>query len=138
MRGWVGIFGALLSVATMACSTTSRIYIRSNEATNGGKTLYVMIRSAEAKAITGELYKDVAAKVFSDPPDPNVLLVQPIFPGDTVSLTIDEANAKDVVVYAFFTQPGANWRLPLYRPLPSEVYIDLGQHQIARVQVRKR
>jgi hypothetical protein len=127
-----------LSLAGLACSSTSRVYIRSTEVTNNGRTLYVMVRSADAKSVTGEQYRDVAATVFVDPPDRNVLLVQPVFPGDTVSLSIDEADAQDIIVYAFYTQPGQNWRVPIYRPLPAEVYIELGQHQITRVQVRKR
>ena len=54
------------------------------------------------------------------------------------SVRVRNTDTKDVVLYFFFTNYGPNWKVPLHRPLPSEIYIDLGQHQVERVQVRKR
>lgn len=130
--GALGLGLALLS----GCASTSRVYVRSTSQTNDGNTLYLMVRTTD-RATASENYQDAAAKLFAEPPDASVVSSQPIFPGNSASLTLEEAK-KDVVLYFFFTEPGANWRLPLPRPLPAEVYIDLGQHQIERVQVRRR
>jgi hypothetical protein len=119
------------------CATTSRIYVHSTAQTNDGNTFYMMVRSAD-RVTAAESYQDVAQKVTADPPDPTVLSSQPIFPGNASTITLDDADKKDVVIYFFFTDPGQNWRLPLRKPLPSEVYIDLGRKQIERVQVRRR
>jgi hypothetical protein len=67
-----------------------------------------------------------------------VISSQPIFPGNTIQLTIDDSDQKEVILYFFYTTPGTNWRVPLHKPLPAEVYIDLGEHQVERVQIRKR
>ena len=127
----------LLSGLLFGCTSTSRVYVRSTSQTNDGNTLYMMVRSAD-RATAAENYQDVAAKLFSEPPDPSVLSSQPLFPGNSASITLEDSAKKDVVIYFFFTSPGANWRLPLPKPLPAEVYIDLGPNQIERVQVRRR
>lgn len=125
------------SLAGIGCSSTSTVYVRSTAQTNDGNTLYMMVRTAD-RVTAAEGYQEAAAKLFSDPPDPTVLSSQPIFPGNTATLKLDEADKKDIVIYFFFTEPGANWRVPLRKPLPSEVFIDLGRQQIERVQVRRR
>ena len=126
-----------LGLSLFGCASSTHIYVRSTAQTNDGNTLYIMVRSPE-RVTAAENYQDVAARLFADPPDPSVVSSQPIFPGNTVTLTIDDADKKDVVIYFFFTDPGSNWRLPLRKPLPTEVYIDLGHQQIERVQVRRR
>jgi hypothetical protein len=137
-RRWTVAGMALaLSVAT-GCASTTRIYVKSTDQTNDGNTLYMTVRSADGKAVGSEQYQQVAQKLFSDPPDPTIISNQPIFPGNTVSLTLDNPESRDIVIYFFFTQPGSNWRLPLRKPLPAEVFIDLGTNQIERVQIRKR
>jgi hypothetical protein len=121
-----------------ACVSGTHIYIKSIEQTNEGKTLYALVRSVDAKGVASERYQDVSAKVFADPPDASVLVSRPVFPGNPVTLTVPDGDAKELVIYFLFTNPGLNWRLPLHAPLPSEVYIDLGTNQIERVQLRKR
>lgn len=134
----LGRMAAAFGAATLlfGCASTSRVYVRSTSQTNDGNTLYMMVRSTD-RATASENYQDVAAKLFAEPPDPSVVSSQPIFPGNAASVTLEESK-KDVVIYFFFTEFGPNWRLPLPKPLPAEVYIDLGQHQIERVQVRRR
>ena len=112
--------------------------MKSTERTNDGNTLYMAVRTVDAKpSLTGERYQEAASKLFTDPPDPSILNNQPIFPGNTVTVAVDDMD-KDLILYFFYTNPGPNWRVPLHRPLPAEVYIDLGQHQIERVQIRRR
>lgn len=131
-----GIAAALV-VGAFGCASTTRVYVNSSGQTNDGNTLYMMVRNVDKMTAT-ERYQEVAAKLFMDPQDPSVAVTKPIFPGNAESFTVDEGDKKDIVIYFFFTQPGANWRVPLRKPLPSEVHIDLGRHQVERVQVRRR
>ena len=131
---------ALMSVLAVliGCASGTRIYVKSTEATNDGKTLYALVRRVDAKTMNSEGYQEISSKVFSEPADPSIVASRPIFPGNPLTFTIDEGEATDLVVYFLFTSPGLNWRLPLHAPLPAEVYIDVGQNQIERVQLRKR
>ncbi len=131
----VAVFATLF---LMGCASTTRIYVKSSQRTNEGNTLYMMVRDATGKPIISESYQEVAAKLFTDPPDPSVIRTEPIFPGNTISFTIEEPDDKELFLYFFYTEPGENWRLQLRKPLPSEVFIDLGQYQIERVQVLNR
>lgn len=121
-----------------SCVSGTRIYVRSSERSNDGNTLYAMVRNVDAKTIrSNEIYHDVASKLFADPVDASVIESRPIFPGNPVTFNVSEGDAKNLVVYFLFTNPGQNWRLPLRSPLPSEVYVDLGDNEIERVQMRK-
>jgi intracellular growth IglE-like protein len=135
-----------LALAAAACSSSSPparpaapapalLHVRSTPKTNGGKTLYVMVREADAKSITLG-YDEAAAKLFADPPDPAVVASRPLFPGTELALPLEGDGKKDLVVYFFFTEPSTRWRLPLRKPLPSAVYVDLGVFQIEKVQRR--
>lgn len=135
---WSAGVVALASFAAMGCATTTKVYVKSSAQTNDGNTLYMVVRNVDGKPVANEHYQEAAKKLFTDPPDPSILSSQPIFPGNTVTLTIENGDAKDVVIYFFFTQPSNNWRVPLRKPLPAEVFIDLGQNQVERVQIRKR
>ena len=130
-------FATLLSLL-IGCASTTHIYVQSTEKTNHGNTLYVVVRAVDGKTIGTESYGDVAANVFTDPMDKSVIRREPIFPGNTMTLTIDDPGSRDIVLYFFFTDPGQNWRVPLHQPIPAEVYVDLGEHQVERVQIRKR
>ena len=129
---------AAFSLSALACASTTHVYVKSTDQTNAGNTLYMMARTVDAKTVATERYPEVAAKLFAAPRDPSIVSSQPIFPGNTINMTLDGEDPKDVVLYFFFTNPGTNWRVPLRKPLPAEVYIDLGQNQVERVQVKKR
>jgi len=132
---------ALVSLALLSgCASSTRIFVKSTERTNDGNTLYMAVRVADPKApLSNEQYQQAAAKLFTDPPDPSILTTQPVFPGQPSTVTLEDSSDKDVVLYFFFTNPsGQDWRVPLHKPLPAEVYIDLGQHRVERVQIRKR
>jgi hypothetical protein len=133
-----------LGASTLACSSSPPrapaaspspvLHVRSKPQTNGGKTFYVMVREADSKSITLS-YDEASGKLFADPPDPAVVASQPLFPGTDATLSLDGGGGKkDLVVYFFFTDPSPKWRLPLRRPLPSQVSVELGASQIDRVQ----
>jgi hypothetical protein len=136
-RSAVVAIAAAASLWLFGCASTSQITVRSTAQTNDGNTLYMMVRNGD-KATAAETYQEVAAKLFAEPPDESVILSQPIFPGNTATLSLDDADKRDVVIYFFFTQNGENWRVALRKPLPAEVFIDLGLHQIGHVSVRRR
>jgi hypothetical protein len=101
--------------------------------------MYMMVRAWDGKPAVAERYQDVAAKVFVEPTDPAVLVTQPILPGeDKTTVSFDDAAAKQVIVYFFFTDPAPNWQLPFRNPLPAEIDIDLGRHQVDHVRTRPR
>jgi hypothetical protein len=140
MSGWkVRPLSAVVALSLTGCATSTKLYVKSTPTTNDGSTFYMMVRSLDGKTTTvTEQYQDVASKLFADPPDPSVVVGQPIFPGVPASVTINEADSKQVVLYFFYTKPLTNWHVSLPRPLPAEVYIDLGTNQIEHIQVRKR
>ena len=127
-----------ISLLSSGCATTTHVFVKSTQKTNGGNTLYMMVRNVEGKTSVNEQYQEMAAKLFAEPADRSVIVAQPIFPGNTVDVTISEADVTQVVLYFFFSQPLSNWRVPLPKPLPAEGYIDLGENEIDRVQIRKR
>ena len=133
----VGLGGVL------GCTSATRIVVRSSQDTNAGSTLYMMVRDMAGAKIASERYQDAAQRPFSLEPDPSVIATQPIIPGETVTVPIDESTTKGVVLYFFFSQPPATqpdirWRVPLPLPLPEEVLVDLGKNEVSRVQIRKR
>ncbi len=125
------------------CSTATRIVVHSSQDTNAGSTLYMMVRDMAGAKVATERYQDAALRPFAVEPDPSIILTQPVIPGETVTVKVDEANTKGLILYFFFSQPPATqpdirWRVPLPLPLPEEVLVDLGRNEIARVQIRKR
>ena len=133
------ILGAMLVAALSGCAASTRITVHSTSRTNNGDSMYMMVRSWDGKPTSGEGYQDVVGKVFVEPPDPTVLMARPIVPGEEkTTVTVDEDMAKEVVVYFFFTDPGPGWQVPLRRPLPSEVDIDLGRREVERVRTSPR
>lgn len=132
---------AIMLAALPSCGSTMKITVHSSVRTNDGATMYMMVRSWDGKPLVGERYQEVAAKVFQEPPDQTVLATKPIVPAGeeaTTTVTVNEDTAKEVVVYFFFTEPGPGWTVPLRRPLPSEVDIDLGRHDVDRVRTKPR
>ncbi|MFO0660570.1 MAG: hypothetical protein U0165_12170 [Polyangiaceae bacterium] len=138
-RSWKqSLFGvALGAFIASGCASTSQITVRSTSRTNDGNTLYMMVRAVD-RVDAAEDYQSVASRLFANPPDSSVISSQPIFPGQPIEVKLDDADKRNIVIYFFFTDHGANWRVPLRKPLPSEVFIDLGNQQIERIQVKRR
>lgn len=127
-----------LSLLLAGCATTTRIHVESKKDTNGGEPFYMVVRNTDGKSFVTERYQDIAAKLFAKSQDPQTVSQEPIFPGKPFTLTLEEGDKKDLVVYFFFSKPGTNWRVPLRKPLPAEVLIELGANDVQKVQVRKR
>lgn len=120
------------------CAPTLAVRIVSNQTTNDGRPLYFMARNADADQFLGEDYTAAAERLFKYPADPLIAERETIFPGRHTAITLEAQADKDVILYFFFTRPGAHWKVPLHHPLPSDVVIELGRTQIKRVMVGKR
>ncbi|EYF05022.1 hypothetical protein [Chondromyces apiculatus] len=125
-----------LAVLTACGSASTSISVEAPTKANDGAMLYMMIRNAD-KAVTAEGYQDAAAKLFGgEEADPQILSRQPIFPGRDVTVTLEETGPNGIVIYFFFTAPSGEWRVQLQKPLPSQVTIKLGAHEIERTEKR--
>jgi len=129
---------AVLALASAGCATTVRIEVQSNEKTNGGRPLYMMVRTVDSRALLSEDYAQASALVFTHPPDKSVQKVQTLLPGKPVTLNVARPEESELALYFFFTQPGDKWRVPLNQPLPSDVVVELGGSNVKRVMVRKK
>ena len=133
------IAGSALALASAGCATTTRITVHSSERTNDGASMYMMVRSWDGKPTMGERYQEIAAKAFIEPPDATVLATKPILPGEEkTTVTINADTAKEMIIYFFFTDPGPGWQVPVRRPLPAEIDIDLGRHEVDHVRSHPR
>ena len=131
---------ALLGASAMGCAkTTTQLVVDAPETANDGAPLHMMIRSIP-DSLEQETYEQVAAKMFVQPPDESVLASQPVFPGERFALSLPDVGKGDIVLYFFFTAPDPKdgFRVPIRKPIPAEVFIELGEHKVDRVQVRRR
>lgn len=134
----MGVVG--FAMATMGCAQSSmHVFVEAPTVVNDGAPMHMMVR-AVPDAGTQETYEEAASKMFVQPQDPSVVLSQPVFPGERASLTLPSVEKDDLVIYFFFTRPDPKdgFRVPLRKPLPAEVFIELGEHTVERVQVRRR
>jgi hypothetical protein len=128
----------LLALALCAgCASTVRIQVNAPAETNKGQVLYMMVRATEDETLIAEDYETAASRVFTTPQDPSVQKVQAILPGRTINLSVPRPTKERLALYFFFTQPGKHWKVPFDPPVPSEVTVDLGTHEIKGVQVRR-
>jgi hypothetical protein len=133
------IAGPALALASAGCATTTKITVHSTERTNDGASMYLMVRKWDGKPSANERYQEVASKAFMEPPDATVLATKPILPGEEkTTVNIDADNVKEMIIYFFFTDPGPGWQVPVRRPLPAEIDIDLGRHEVENVRTRPR
>lgn len=133
-------FVALLGASAFGCAvTTTQVIVDAPETMNQGAPLHMMIR-AIPDSLEQESYEQVAAKMFVQPPDESVVASQPVFPGERLALSLPDVGKGDIVLYFFFTTPDPKdgFRVPIRKPIPAEVFIELGENKVDRVQVRRR
>ena len=131
-------WGGMALLLLGGCATSVRIEVQSSEKTNGGRPLYMMVRTVDSRALLSEDYASASALVFTHPPDKSVQKVQTVLPGKPVVLNLPRPEESELALYFFFTQPGDKWRVPLSQPLPSDVMVELGGSNVKRVMVRKK
>lgn len=84
---------------------------------NGGKLFYFLVRNVNEKQFVLDTYQEVAKKAFADPPDPSVLGVYTVVPGNHQDLSLPKPNQGQTALYFLFTQPGTHWKTLLSEPL---------------------
>lgn len=115
-----------------------RIQVRSDNDTNAGRPLYMLVRSVDSRTLVSESYKDASDLVFTTPRDATIQHLQAVLPGQDVNVTLPTPEESDLALYFFFTRPGEKWRVPLPRPIPSDIVVELSSNQVKRVMVRRR
>ncbi len=132
---YIGVFLSVLAVTSFGCSRSTTIYVKSTDRTNGGRPLHMMVRTIDEPAPL-ESYADVAALAYREEPDPSVLKVEVVLPGEEeVVVPFEVPDDVSVIVYFFYTDPDSNrWKVPLRSPVPEDVYIELGDRGIIQAQ----
>ncbi|WP_428261502.1 hypothetical protein [Haliangium sp.] len=136
-RWWPTLVVACLAVWVGACGGSQKgkveatpktvLVIRSDENTNAGRPLQVLVRAVELQAFLEDSYATVAGLVIT--PDDTVLAGAVLFPGHELRLSIERPTAP-IAVYFLFTEPGSPWKMQLEPPLKWRVEFQLGEHSI--------
>ncbi|ACY15560.1 hypothetical protein [Haliangium ochraceum] len=103
--------------------------IASQQDTNAGRPLRVLVRSVDFKSFVEESYQDVAALVVA--PDDSVRAAFVIFPGSPHSELLDApADDENLAVYFLFTDPATPWKRLYEAPIAEELQLELSEHSI--------
>ena len=124
--------GALLIALSGGCSGTSpmKIKVTAPENANGGRPVYMLLRTVDDATFAADSYGGVAPKVVA--PDATVLKYQVIYPSSAPVIEVTQPEKGDVGVYFFFTNPTAEWKTLVKRPFAHKIEIALGQNQIVQ------
>ena len=140
--GASGLFSRLLvAAAALGCVLTGgcipgyvRVGLKTKRETNGGRPLYLLVRTVEVKQYAAEPYSAVASLL--DAPDSSVMRTQLLYPGRSYHFYL-KAPAKGALgLYFLFTTPGGTWNLLLRRPLPFQLKALLGRNDISEQSAR--
>jgi hypothetical protein len=129
---------AVLPVLCAGCAQTLKIHVNSTAETNKGQILYMMVRATDDEALIAEDYATAASRVFTPSAEPLEQKVQAILPGKSINLSMPRPAKQRLALYFFFAQPGKHWMTPIDPPIPAEIFVDLGNHEIKGVQVRRQ
>ncbi len=121
------------------CAPTPHVVIKTTPDTNEGAPIHMMIRTADERTAVTDGYDEVADMAYKEERDPSVVSVEVLIPGaSTVRLPVELEEEADIILYFFFTTPGGRrWFVPIRAPIPEEIYVELGENTISRVQVRR-
>ena len=137
--GWSVRCAATLLLLYSGCASATRIRIQSAEATNEGRSFYVLIRPVGDEEVTADSYEVAAKRVFAREAAPEGQQRHLIIPGQTTSMELSTDRRQDVVLYFFFTEPGDRWWLSIdKRRLDGEIVVELGINEVERIRVRGR
>jgi hypothetical protein len=100
-------------------------YVNASDDVNDGRIVYMMARAANEKQFLDESYAEIASKAFPKTDDPELLKLQPIYPGQKSVVHITGPEKGHVAIYFMFTDPGNNWRSILELPLEDAYGIEL-------------
>lgn len=124
MRALLLVLAALLA----GCASTLTVKVRSDDQTNDGRSMYLVVREADLPTFMTESYGDVEALIEAR--DPSIYAAQPIHPGrrEKVEVTTPEAGAA---VYVMFNEPvGSEWKRFYETPRRRAVRLELERSEI--------
>lgn len=133
LRGGPGLaLGVMLIALLCGCGGPSAMTIKvtAPENANGGRPVYMLVRTVDDATFAADSYGGVAPKVVA--PDSTVLKYQVIYPRSTPVIEVVQPEKGEVGVYFFFTNPTAEWKTLLKRPFAKKTEIALGQDQIVQ------
>jgi hypothetical protein len=100
-------------------------YVDPSYEVNDGRIVYLMARTVNEKQFLDESYTEIAGKAFPKSDDPELLKVQPIYPGQKIKVHVSGPEKGHIAIYFMFTDPGNNWRSILELPLQDAYGIEL-------------
>lgn len=125
----VGLLGACAK-RTAPPPPQMTLEIKPKPNANKGQVFYMVVRSTNEKQYLTETYAGIAALVFADPPDANVLGAFPIFPGKNEKIKVVQPRQNPVAFYFLFTDPSDDWRHLVAQPLASTYEITIEQDSV--------
>lgn len=125
------IVALLMQLALEGCSSDGPqkpeidFYVDASHEVNDGRIVYMMARAVNEKQFLDESYAAIAGKAFPKTVDPELLKLQPIYPGQKSIVHVSGPEQGFVAIYFLFTDPGNNWRSILELPLQTAYGIEL-------------
>jgi predicted component of type VI protein secretion system len=113
---------------------TFRVHTESS--TNNGQPFYMLFRMVDTQVFLTETYRDVAAKMFVQPPDMSILAAQSVVPGENLKINVVKPESNAIGIYCLFTDPGDQWKLRIVPPLYDNYKVKLEENSIHEVEMR--
>ncbi len=128
-QAWRRLGWLILAVVAGGCAPTHfTVNVKSSEAANQGRPLYMVIRAVDSKQYLSETYSDVAAKVVT--PDESVLEATVIYPGEDKQVRLKIPKELPVAISFLFTNPDGAWQALLDVPIPAKVDMELQENRL--------
>ena len=107
------------------------LVLRPRPGINGGRPVYVLVRSIDESEFLADSYRKISAMVYPNSGDPSVLAVALIWPNRGQRVQVYASKDKAIAVYAMFAAPGDQWKLLLGQPLRTQYLIRLDGYAIS-------
>lgn len=129
-----------LALGPWACASATRVQVRSDPATNDGRSFYMLVRTVDGEQqVVAEGYDIAAERVFTRLPQEGLQERRVVIPGVDLDVDLDIEEPVDVVLYFFFTRPGDRWWVKIDKKrLPAEIVVELGRNEVVRLGVRRQ
>lgn len=126
----------MAQILIFGCSSV-HITLRTDETTNQGRPLQVVVRSVDEATYRTESYAAIAKLVTTT--SDSVLRKLVIDPGteNQRSFRVTPARGQAVALYLLYTEPTGNWRMLLPPPLPYSIMVPLGRRGITVEEVQE-
>ncbi len=118
------------NIMNLMDSDSIKFSFESEEETNDGRSMYVVIRTVNNKNFMIESYDQIADMVYGDSPDKGFIVSYVILPGKEKNVTISKPEDSAIAVYALFTHPGEKWKTLIKAPFEKAYDIKLLDNSI--------